>query len=79
MSKQNHTQNKPTGWAPVSADRQALSPRYATAYTKTSGEEQQACLSWEWVLLKATNTNTVVFLIITNSIILIIIFVEFKQ
>ena len=63
----------------MSAYRQALSPRYATAHTKTSGEEQQACVSWEWVLLEATNPSTVIFLIITNSIVTIIIFVEFKQ
>ena len=63
----------------MSADRQALSPRYATAHTETSSEEQQACLSWEWVLLEAINPNTVIFLITTNNIIIIIIFVEFKQ
>ena len=46
-------------------------------HTKTSGEEQQACLSWEWVL-RPQIPLLLLFLLLTNSII-IIIFVDFKQ
>ena len=47
-------------------------------HTKPSGEEQQACLSWEWVSLEATNPTPVILLITTNGI-SIIIFVDFKK